>query len=327
MSMRHSAARETSDRERERFAADLRHALSQTPRRLPSRYLYDELGSALFDAITRLPWYRISRTEQRLLSVRGSEILAGVSPLARVIELGPGNGEKLATLLSHRANRKTSVHLIDVSAAALDWATMRLSRLPGVEVSAHRASYDRGLAALGREEHGVGRWLVLFLGSNIGNFDPAAGEALLRGIRGALADGDALLLGTDLVKPERELLLAYDDPLGVTAAFDRNVLVRANGELGADFDIGAFEHRAVWNAEASRVEMHLVSVRRQRVHVPAAGLALTLAAGESIWTESSYKYRADQVGELLGRAGFRARSQWQEDGFALTLAHAVSEAS
>ena len=163
--------------------------------------------------------------------------------------------------------------------------------------------------------------LVLLLGSNIGNFDPPAAEALLRRIAGSLQSGDAFLLGADLVKPERDLFLAYDDPLGVTAAFNLNLLVRINRELGANFDIGAFKHRAVWNAARARVEMHLVSLRAQGVRVPAAGLEIMLRPGEIIWTESSYKYRASEAVDLLQRCGFTHRAQWvdREARFAETL--------
>lgn len=336
--MRPSAALETSDQERDRFAADVRHGLSHTPRWIPARYFYDELGSALFEAITRLPWYGITRSEQRLLRTRGREILDRVAPLSRLIELGPGSGEKLATLLSGRREdaahrpraasetpRTLDVHLVDVSTAALDDATETLATLPALRVVTHRAEFDRGLVEIGRAEHGLGRTLALFLGSNIGNFDPQQADAMLRSIRAALADGDALLLGTDLVKAEGELVLAYDDPLGVTAAFNRNLLVRMNRELGADFDVGAFAHRAVWNAGESRVEMHLVSERRQRVRVRAAGLSIDLEAGETLWTESSHKYDADGVRAMLARAGFHARDQWKEGTFALTLAMAGRE--
>jgi L-histidine N-alpha-methyltransferase len=162
---------------------------------------------------------------------------------------------------------------------------------------------------------------VLFLGSNIGNFDPTAADALLGDFAQSLQPGDALLLGADLVKPESELLLAYDDPLGVTAAFNLNLLVRLNRELGADIDPAGFEHRAVWNERRSRVEMHLVSRREQELRIPGAGIALTLHAGETIWTESSYKYRPEQIRGVVERAGFTAAAQWQDAraGFALTL--------
>jgi L-histidine Nalpha-methyltransferase len=320
--MRPSAALGTPRPAPDRFAADVRRSLSLRPRQLPSRYLYDELGSALFEAISRLPWYRIARSEQSILRAHAREILGRVGPLTSLIELGPGSGEKLATLLSGHAHRAVTVHLIDVSAAALDVATSTLARDPALDVVTHQSEYDAGLAVLARGAPERGRTLAVFLGSNIGNFDPPEADALLRGIRAALTRGDFLLLGTDLVQAERDLLFAYDDPLGVTAAFNRNLLVRANRELGADFDLDGFAHRAVWNATASRVEMHLVSERRQQVRIPASGLAITLEAGETIWTESSYKYRADDARVMLERVGFRATEQWQQGSFALTLARA-----
>jgi L-histidine Nalpha-methyltransferase len=321
--MRHSIAPATTDAEQQQFAAEVERCLSLTPRQLPSRYFYDDLGSALFEAICRLPWYRITRTERRLLGAHAGDILARVTPLATLVELGPGNGEKLATLVAGRAHPGVSVHLVDVSRAALEAATRALRIHTDAAVSAHQATYEAGLAEVTRERHSAGRSLVLFLGSNIGNFDPPGADALLRRIRAELTAGDAVLLGADLVKPERDLLLAYDDPLGVTAAFNRNLLVRANRELGADFAVDGFAHRAVWKPDASRIEMHLVSARRQRVRVPAARLDITFEAGEPIWTESSHKYRQDDVREMLGRAGFSAIEQWVADGFALTLAEAM----
>src|SRR5581483_2947419 len=168
------------------------------------------------------------------------------------------------------------------------------------------------------------RALVLLLGSNIGNYDPPGAAAFLRGVRARLRRGDALLLGADLVKPEPELLLAYDDPLGVTAAFNRNLLVRINRELGGDFDLPHFAHRAVWNRAVSRVEMHLVSRRRQQISIADAQLAFEMDIDDTIWTESSYKYEPGGVRQLLEDAGFALREQWidRRDGFALSLAEA-----
>jgi dimethylhistidine N-methyltransferase len=301
------------------FAADVAYALTQAPRQLPSRYLYDELGSALFEAICRLPWYRVARTEQSLLKARADDIFSRLPPISTVVELGPGSGEKLVTLMAAAPGRDVTIHLVDVSRAALDTAVTALAAQSTLPVVAHQATYEEGLSAIGRPG---GQTLVVFLGSNIGNFDPPATDALLRSIRAAAGHGCALLLGTDLVKPESELLLAYDDPLGVTAAFNRNLLVRVNRELGGDFDVTRFAHRAVWNAPASRVEMHLVSQSPQRVRVRESRVDIAFAAGESIWTESSYKYRLDGLVPMLDGAGFRVTGQWQEDGFALTLAEA-----
>ncbi len=309
--------------ERKAFADDLAYYLRLDPKQLPSRYFYDPLGSALFEAICHLPWYSITRAERRLLALHASEILQRVSPLSTIVELGPGSGEKVSMLVgAARSTASLTVQLVDVSSAALDLATRTLNA-HDVKVERHQASYEAGLEALSR--HHRGRTLVLFLGSNIGNFDPPGAAEFLRTIRRALQADDALLIGADLVKPEHDLLLAYDDPLGVTAAFNRNLLVRANRELDADFDIEAFEHRARWNAAESRVEMHLVSTRSQRVRIAASQLDLTLEDGETIWTESSYKYRAEEIVAMLGRAGFREIHQWVDapDAFALTLVAAA----
>jgi uncharacterized SAM-dependent methyltransferase len=195
-----------------------------------------------------------------------------------------------------------------------------LSAFSSLMVWRHQDTYEGGLASAARARSG-GRTLLVFLGSNIGNFDmPAAGE-LLRTMRQALAPGDLLLVGADLVKPAADLILAYDDPLGVTAAFDKNLLVRLNRELGADFDIGRFEHRAVWNSTHERVEMHLVSLAKQEVHIPAAGARVLFDIGETIWTESSYKYTEAGIADLGAGAGFSVAEQWVdgEARFALTL--------
>lgn len=307
------------------FVRDVRDGLLRTPRELPPRYFYDALGSQLFEAICRLPWYRVTRGEQALLDRHGAVMLEGLDascerPLG-VAELGCGSGQKLATLLRGATMPVGGITLIDISAAALAMATDHLSRLGSWPVHTQEASYDEGLARLATARPVTdGPLLVLFLGSNIGNFHPSEGRALLGRLRRVLRPGDALLLGTDLVKPERDLLLAYDDPLQVTAAFNRNLLRRIDEELGGSFDLDGFAHRAVWNAVESRVEMYLVSLRRQQVTVAACGLALTFEAGETIWTESSYKYEPDTVVADGLRAGFGAARQWiePESAFALT---------
>ena len=323
--MRHFVASGASraSLERKAFADDVAYYLRLDPKQLPSRYFYDPLGSALFEAICHLPWYPITRAEQRLLAAQAPEILRRVSSLSTIIELGPGSGEKVSLLVrAARSTASLTVHLVDVSSAALDLATRTLNAYD-VKVERHQASYEAGLEALSRH-HGR-RTLVLFLGSNVGNFDPPGAAEFLRTIRRTLRPGDALLIGADLLKAERDLLLAYADPLGVTAAFNRNLLVRVNRELDADFDIDAFEHRAIWNAAASRIEMHLVSVRSQRVRIAASGLGVEFQAGETIWTESSYKYRPAEIVAMLGRAGFREIDQWIDapDAFALTLVEAA----
>jgi L-histidine Nalpha-methyltransferase len=323
MSMPHSAAPGPPDRATAALADEVARSLTRTPRELPSHYLYDRLGSSLFEAICRLPWYRIADIEQHLLDAHSTAIFGRLGPVSTVVELGPGSGGKLVTLLAASPRRHLTVHLIDVSDEALGQATRALAVAPDLSVVTHQATYQAGLSAIGRPRGPNGRTLVVFLGSNIGNFDREGADALLRDVRGAVSGGDALLLGTDLVKPEEELLLAYDDPLGVTAAFNRNLLVRVNRELGGDFDVNQFTHRATWNAAASRVEMHLVSTRRQRVCVAACNLEMTFEAGETIWTESSYKYCVDDLAPTLARAGFGVAGQWAAHGFALTLGEAV----
>jgi dimethylhistidine N-methyltransferase len=220
-----------------------------------------------------------------------------------------------------RRDLSIDVHLIDISVEALKATTARIARFDDVDVSTHEGTYEQGLASIRPfVQHHPGT-LVLFLGSNIGNFDPAAAAALLGAIREPLAPGALFLLGADLAKPERDLVLAYDDPLGVTAAFNRNLLIRINRELGADFDVQAFTHRAIWNEREHRVEMHLVSAREQDVYLAAADVRIHFAAGESIWTESSYKYTADGLRRLGTAHGFTVTKQWIDDQaqFALTL--------
>jgi dimethylhistidine N-methyltransferase len=302
------------------FVADVAEYLQRSPRQLPSRYFYDALGSALFDAICRLPWYRVTRSETALLSRYARQILGSLPRPLNIAELGCGNGEKLAILLENGGERFRRVHLIDISPAALLSARARIASVPANPVTTFQGTYEEGLARLAAHRS-QGSWLVLFLGSNLGNFDPPAARELLRRIRGSLAEGDAFLLGTDLVKSPRALQLAYDDPLQVTAAFNRNLLRRINDEAGGTFDLDAFTHRALWNPEHRRVEMHLVSARKQLVRIAAADLEIEFQKDEWIWTESSYKYEADQVlceGRL---AGFHGGQQWiDEDArFGLTL--------
>jgi dimethylhistidine N-methyltransferase len=307
--------------ERDEFAQAIRFYLQQTPRQLPSRFLYDALGSALFEAICHLPWYRITRAETALLERHAGAIGLLLRSGGRIVELGSGNGDKLAALLAHAGVARVDAHLIDLSGAALARSEQVLTSMAGIDVrvTLHEATYEEGLLALPVER---GKPTVLaFLGSNIGNFDPPGALALLGLIRAALHPGDSLLLGADLVKPGRELLLAYDDPLGVTAAFNKNLLLRLNAELQADFDLDRFAHRALWRREASRVEMHLVSLAAQEVHVGGADLRFRLEEGETIWTESSYKYTPEGIRGLVEPAGFALRDRWLDEraGFALTV--------
>jgi L-histidine N-alpha-methyltransferase len=305
------------------FAEDVKRDLALHPKQLQSKYLYDGLGSSLFEAICFLPSYRITRAEARLLRRVAGEMVGGLADPVTLVELGCGSGDKVAMIAEALQSRRraVAVHLVDISPVALEHSERALGALDYVSVMGHRATYEEGLRQLARERRPGGSILVLFLGSNIGNFDPPAAEGFLDEIHGALRAGDALLLGADLVKPEAELLLAYDDPLGVTAAFNKNLLLRINRELGADFDLSAFAHRAVWNVQARRVEMHLVSLRDQEVVIPRADCAARFSQGESIWTESSYKYTPEEVLSLGAAGGFVLRQQWLDGDarFALTL--------
>jgi len=299
------------------FAADIAESLQRSPRELPSKYFYDPLGSALFEAICQLPWYRITRSESSLLAANAQEILSPYRGPIDVAELGCGSGLKMFALLQHAGASVSCIQLIDLSRAALEMARAQVAPLADT-VMALAGSYEDGLqrVPLHRDERPL---VMLFLGSNIGNFDRPAAHALLRRVRDALRPGDALLLGADLTKPSRDLLLAYDDPLQVTAAFNRNVLRRINDELGGTFDLDGFVHRACWNSRERRMEMHLVSTRRQTVHIAAADLVLELESGESIWTESSYKYEPGEILDAGVAAGFTRGDQWIDQGARFSL--------
>jgi dimethylhistidine N-methyltransferase len=320
----------TADVSLAQFAADARYYLTQSPRQMASRYFYDALGSRLFEAICELPWYKVTRAETALLARYGADILRQAGHPGRIVELGSGSGAKLAVLTEGLDRRQGAVqlHLIDISPAALETAALALGAVPNVEIVTHHATYESGLDAV-TDGTATEPTLALFLGSNIGNFDRPAADALLRRLRASLAPGDSLLLGTDLVKPESELLLAYDDPLGVTSAFNLNLFARMNRELGATFALDQMKHVALWNAKASRIEMHVESLSPQRVAVPGAGLEFHLAEGERIWTENSHKYTPADVDRMLQRSGFTVRQQWTDPGarFTLTLARAQSERS
>jgi dimethylhistidine N-methyltransferase len=326
--MQPSAASLIPRRASDRFAEAVAEGLSRAPRRLPSEFFYDPLGSALFDAISQLPWYPITRTETALLHDHGKAIATEAGDVSAIIELGPGNGQKLATLLrAFAAAPQLDVHLVDVSHAALASASLTLEHhirdRRNIVVRIHLDTYESGARAALAERPSAGRALTIFLGSNIGNFDRDAAADFLRELRNAHRPGDRFLLGTDLVKSKPEMLLAYDDPLGVTAAFNRNLLVRANRELGADFNIETFAHRAVWNEAGSRMEAYLVSTIHQVVHVPACGIDVVFEPGDAIWTESSHKYQPGGVASMLARAGFATLHQWIDNGFALTLAEVM----
>ena len=303
------------------MAREIAEGFARRPRAIPAKYLYDALGSKLFEAICELPWYRITRGERSLLEAHAAAIMSAAGGCDTVVELGGGSGEKLSVLLAAAAGRALDVHLVDISPAALAQSERNLAAHLSVTLHAHEADYEAGVRDALRRRRTDGRALVLFLGSNIGNLAPDEADRFLRELRRACRAGDRLLLGADLVKPEAELLLAYDDPIGLTAAFNKNVLARLNRELDADFDLLEFDHCVEWNAAASRIEVHLVSRADQLVCIRGAGCCTRIDEGERIWTESSYKYEPEDIVEMGARAGFHTSEQWIEDEsrFALTL--------
>jgi L-histidine N-alpha-methyltransferase len=297
------------------FAADVRASLTKAGQReLPSKYLYDEVGSALFETICVLPEYGLTRADARLLQKHAGEIVGRLPSPLQVAELGSGSGKKTRWILEALAQRqKTYYYPIEISPFALAAVEKELGQIDLVSIVGYEKPYLEGLRAVaeGRGEHN--HLLVLFLGSTIGNFDRDAGEEFLREMRAILRRGDALLLGTDLEKSVELQLLAYDDPAGVTAAFNLNLLARINRELGGDFDLSCFRHEARWNAVERRMEMHLRSTRRQTVGIRAAGLRIMLEEDETIWTESSHKYNAEEIPGMAARTGFRCDGQWIDE--------------
>jgi dimethylhistidine N-methyltransferase len=296
------------------FAAEVRAGLTRPGQKeLPSKYLYDEVGSALFEAICVLPEYGLTRAEERLIRRFAPEIVARLKSPTIVAELGSGSGKKTRYILEALARRQPTKYFpIDISRAALEHCRRELSLIDAVSVVGFERAYLDGLLEVAARRREDEQLLVLFLGSTIGNFDRPAGEKFLREVRLTLYPGDGLLLATDLEKPVHQLLLAYDDPIGLTAAFNLNLLARVNRELGADFDLSRFRHVAVWNDAERRIEMHLLSTEEQTVEIPGAGLRVRFRAGETIWTESSHRYSADEVKAMAARAGYRCAAQWMD---------------
>ena len=304
-------------------AEAVRQGLTAHPKRLPSWLFYDEAGSRLFEQITELPEYYLTRTERGIFTLHAAEIIgrAAAGKHLRVAELGAGTADKTQLLLQAAVELQGQVvyEPVDVSASALEAARERIEAgLPGVRVLPRVEDYTRGLVLSDSAECR----LVLYIGSSIGNFDPAEAAELLSGVRRGLKPGDCLLLGVDLVKPESVLLPAYNDAAGVTAAFNLNLLERLNRELGARFEISTFTHRALWNSSAHCVEMHLFSPKSQKISIDDLGLSVDFLAGESIHTENSYKYLPGQVEALLTQAGFEPEALWtdEQQWFAVHLA-------
>jgi dimethylhistidine N-methyltransferase len=294
------------------FAADVRAGLTKPGQReLPSKYLYDEVGSMLFEAISVLPEYGLTRADTRLLKEYAEEVVGKLPSPLQVAELGSGSGKKTRWILEALSRRqKTFYYPIEISPHALAACEKELGQIDLVSIVGYEQPYLEGLRSVAEGRGEDGHLLVLFLGSTIGNFDREAGDKFLRELRATLRTGDALLLGTDLEKSVELQLLAYDDPAGVTAAFNLNLLARIKRELGADFDLKCFRHEARWNHADRRIEMHLRSTRRQSVRIPAANLRIILDKDETIWTESSHKYKAEEIPEMAARTGFRCDAQW-----------------
>src|SRR5262245_32765325 len=295
-----------------RFAEDVCAGLTKPGQKeLPSKYLYDAVGSRLFDVITALPEYGLTRAEERILNRHSAEIVAMLESPVIVAELGSGSGRKTRRILEALCHRQpTAYYPIEISPSALAMCEREMGDLESISLVGLERDYLDGLLEVTARRQPGEHVLVLFLGSTIGNFDPPAGVSFLRAVRNLLESGDSLLLGTDLEKPVPLLLDAYDDPLGVTAAFNLNLLARINRELDADFLLHSFEHVARYNAEARSIEMHLRSKRKQTVRIRQADLAVDFMANETIWTESSHKYARNEVFQIAERTGFRCEAQW-----------------
>lgn len=292
------------------FAREVRTGLTRPEQKtLPCRYFYDTVGSALFEAITQLDEYGLTRGEERILQTHAQAIVDRLPRNLVVTELGSGSGTKTRAILERLRQRQIVVYYpIDVSSAALARCAMELGRLGAVFPL--EMSYLDGLREAANRRAAGQPLLTLFLGSTIGNFAPEAAIDFLYAIRQCLAPGDALLLGADLVKPVDRLLAAYDDPAGVTAAFNLNLLARINRELDADFDLRQFRHIARYDEEAQRVEMHLKSCLYQIVSIRKADLIVDFVPNETICTEASHKYRLEQIDEMARVAGFRVDGRW-----------------
>src|SRR5581483_10589105 len=281
---------------------------------LPSKYLYDAVGSALFEVISVLPEDGLTRADERLLRRHAFDIVDRLPGNIVVAELGSGSGKKTRWILEAVCRRQhTSYYPIEISRSALDMCARELGDIEPMSIVGCEREYLDGLVevAARRKEHE--NIFVLFLGSTIGNFDRPAGTDFLRRVRRILTAGDCLLLGTDFEKPTWQLIPAYDDPLGVTAAFNLNLLARINRELDGNFVLDNFEHEARFNTQARSVEMHLRSRKAQEVKIRRAGLSVKFREGETIWTESSHKFSPNEVCEIASNAGLRCEAQWVDD--------------
>ncbi len=291
------------------LAEDVADGLSRDQKQLPSRYFYDDLGSTLFEAITLLPEYGLTRADERLLNRHSSEIAAAAGAAPTVCELGSGSGKKTRYVLEALRSRygRIAYRPIDVSAAALEMCAKEVSDVSEVQPVCADWIDGLGEVSLARTP---GPLLVLFLGSSIGNLEPHYIRDFLSRIRSALCPGDLFLMGADLVKNVDTMIAAYDDPTGVTAVFNLNMLGRLNRELDADFDLRSFVHEVRWNPEYRRIEMHLVSCCNQTVIIRALDCAFRFRAGETIWTESSHKFLESELSKLALENGFEPLNLW-----------------
>jgi L-histidine N-alpha-methyltransferase len=299
---------------------DVRDGLTRTPKSLPPKWFYDSVGSVLFDQITRLPEYYPTRAEAEILRARAADI-AAASGADTLVELGSGTSEKTRILLDALRDGGSLRRFIpfDVDASVLESAGAAIGEeYPGIEIDAVCGDFEEHL---GKIPH-VGRRLVIFLGSTIGNLTTGPRAEFLAALADNLEPGDGLLLGTDLVKDVDRIVHAYDDGAGVTAQFNKNVLAVVNRELGADFDLDAFDHVARWNVDEERIEMWLRASTPQRVCVGGLDMIVDFAAGEEMLTEVSCKFRADAVADELAAVGLRRTNWWtdQAGDFGLSLA-------
>jgi L-histidine Nalpha-methyltransferase len=294
------------------IASDVETGLRSSPKTLPARLFYDARGSELFEQITALPEYYLTATERQIFERHASEMIHAAGTDLRVIELGAGSAAKTVVLLRELVRRQGSgsFYPVDVSSAALEEADERLRRVvPEIELHPVIADYTSGLPFLHSIE---GRKLILYIGSSIGNFEPLEASAVLSRMRASMAEGDAVLLGTDMRKSPDLLIPAYDDAARVTAAFNKNILARINRELDARFDLEQFAHRAVWNSELSRIEMHLESLTEQAVPIGALGLTVDFERGETIHTENSYKFTEHMIRSIADNANLTVERTWSD---------------
>ena len=296
------------------LAEDVYRGLSTEPKRFLPKYFYDQLGSQLFEAICLLPEYYLTRAENQILERYADEIIASLDGEITLVEMGSGSASKTRLIIEALLRKQNELLFVpvDISASALDSSSrILLQSYPQLRIEAYAADYFAGLAELGKTERG--RTLALFLGSNISNFDPDEALRFLNALRSVLREGDALLLGADLKKDKAVLEAAYNDALGVTAAFNLNVLARINRELGGNFDLRSFEHRAFYNEEAGRVEIYIESMREQTVSIAEVDMQVSFGEGELIHTENSYKYDLADLGRLASETGFTCARTWLDE--------------